>query len=99
MNNAAGVNDQDTMFLYENVVNEIDDSVETYVVDLDLDQARQGIDDWINTEQQGGRPKWFEIRMVVENAMKNSCGIWNIGPAAVLTEMEEQFDREGVMRF
>jgi hypothetical protein len=37
--------------------------------------------------------------MVVENAMKYSCGIWNIGPAAVLTEMREQFDEDGVMRY
>lgn len=99
INNAAGMNDQDTLSLFENVVNDKDESLRTREVEGGLDEVRQEIDEWINTEQQGGKSKWFEIRMVVENAMKNSCGIWNIGPAAVLTEMKEQFDEEGVMRY
>ena len=99
MQNAADMNDQDTMFLFENVVNDKDKPAWTRAVDRGLDEVRQEIDDWINTEQQGARPKWFEIRMVVENAMKNSCGIWNIGPVAVLTEMKEQFDEDGIMRY
>ena len=94
-----GVNDQDTIFLFENMVNEKDESAETRGVEGGLDKVRQEIDEWINTEQQRGKPKWVEIRMVVENAMKNSCGIWNIGPAAVLTDIKEQFDEEGVMRY
>lgn len=81
------------------MVNGKDESAETRGVEGGLDQVRQEIDEWINTEQRGGKPKWFEIRMVVQNAMKNSCGIWNIGPAAVLTDMKEQFDEEGVMRY
>lgn len=97
--NAAGMSDQDTIFLFENVVNNKDEPVGTREVQRGLDEVRQEIDDWINIEQRGGRPKWFEIRMVVENAMKNSCSIWNIGPAAVLTEMKEQFDEDGVMRY
>jgi len=99
INNAAGMNDQDTLSLFENVVNDKDESMRTREVEGGLDEVRQAIDEWINTEQREGRPRWFEIRMVVENAMKNSCGIWNIGPAAVLTEMKEQFDEEGVMRY
>lgn len=91
--------DQDIMFLVENVVHEKNGLTEKHEDNLGLDQAKQKIDDWIESEQQGGRPKWFEIRMVVENAMKHSYGIWNIGPAAVLTEMKEQFDEDGVMRY
>lgn len=91
--------DQDIMFLAENVVHDKNDLTEKSEGNLGLDEAKQKIDDWIEVERQGGRPRWFEIRMVVENAMKYSYGIWNIGPAAVLTEMKEQFDDNGVMRY
>lgn len=97
--NAAGMDDQDIMFLVENMAIDKNDSAEMSESDFTVDQARQTLDDWIDAEEQGGRPKWFEIRMVVQNAMKYSCGIWNVGPAAVLTEMKEQFDDEGVMRY
>ena len=93
------MDNEDIMFLLKNVVIDPDVPLRTTVSDLGLDEAKQKIDDWIESEQQGGRPKWFEIRMVVENAMKYSYGIWNIGPAAVLTEMKEQFDEDGVMRY
>ncbi|KAH0263751.1 hypothetical protein KCU91_g12513, partial [Aureobasidium melanogenum] len=92
------IDDQDIMFLVENLTIDKDDT-EASVADLGLDEAKQKIDDWIELEQRGGRPRWFEIRMVVENAMKNSYGISNIGPAAVLTEMKDEFDKNGVMRY
>ena len=93
------MDDRDVLVLAENVVNDNDDLTETTITDLGADEAKQMINDWIDSEQQGGRPKWFEIRMIVENAMKNSYGIWNIGPAAVLTEMKDHFDEHGVMRY
>jgi hypothetical protein len=99
MENAVEMADQDIMFLVENVVDDKNDLTEKREGNLGLDEAKQKIDDWIESEQQGGRPRWFEIRMVVENAMKYSYGIWNIGPADVLTEMKEQFDDNGVMRY
>lgn len=99
MTNAGEMGDRDIKFLVEDLVYEKDDATEASVADLGLDEAKQKIDDWIDLEQRGGRPKWFEIRMVVENAMKNSYGISNIGPAAVLTEMQDEFDEDGVMRY
>ncbi|KEQ63069.1 uncharacterized protein M437DRAFT_47574 [Aureobasidium melanogenum CBS 110374] len=96
---SGDIDDQDIMFLVENLAIDKDDSEEASVADLRLDEAKQKIDDWIELEQRGGRPRWFEIRMVVENAMKNSYGISNIGPAAVLTEMKDEFDENGVMRY
>jgi hypothetical protein len=99
MENATDMEDQDIVSLAEHITNTTDNPTETHKDNLTLDQAKQTIDDWIDHEQQGGRPKWFEIRMVVENAMKYSCGIWNIGPATVLTEMREQFDEDGAMRY
>ncbi|KAH0021343.1 hypothetical protein KCU78_g6171, partial [Aureobasidium melanogenum] len=96
---AGDIDDQDTMFLVENLAIDKDYAMETNVADIGLDEAKQKINDWINLEQQEGRPRWFEIRMVVENAMKNSYGISNIGPAAVLTEMKDDFDEDGVMRY
>jgi hypothetical protein len=101
MENATDMEDGEILFLAQHITSNTDDPdpTETRMADLTIDQAKQTIDDWIELEQQGGRPKWFEIRMVVENAMKYSCGIWNIGPAAVLTEMKEQFDEDGVMRY
>jgi hypothetical protein len=97
MENAAEMDEQDVIFLATDLTST--HTPATTQETLTNDQAKQKIDDWIDAEQQGGRPKWFEIRMVVQNAMKYSCGIWNIGPAAVLTEMKEQFDDEGVMRY
>jgi hypothetical protein len=101
MEDATDMEDQEILFLATHITSNTDDPdpTETRIADLTIDQAKTKIDDWIDHEQQGGRPKWFEIRMVVENAMKYSCGIWNIGPAAVLTEMKEQFDGDGVMRY
>jgi hypothetical protein len=102
MENAADMTDQDILFLATHITNTTtttNNPTETRKDNLTIDQAKQKINDWIESEQQGGRPKWFEIRMVVENAMKYSCGIWNIGPAAVLTEMKGQFDGDGVMRY
>jgi hypothetical protein len=98
INNAADVDDRDIVFLAENLAIDKETPTES-TTDLSVDQARQAIDDWIDREQQGGRPIWFEVRMVVQNAMKYSCGIWNIGVAAVLAEMKEQFDENGVMRY
>jgi poly(3-hydroxyalkanoate) synthetase len=99
MENATDITDQEILFLAQHISNTTNNPTEPHKDNLTLDQAKQKINDWIDDEQQGGRPKWFEIRMVVENAMKYSCGIWNIGPAAVLTEMREQFDEDGVMRY
>ncbi|KAG9760353.1 hypothetical protein KCU73_g2932, partial [Aureobasidium melanogenum] len=96
---AGDIDDQDIMFLVENLAIDKDYAMETNVADIGLDEAKQKINDWIDLEQQEGRPRWFEIRMVVENAMKNSYGISNIGPAAVLTEMKDDFDEDGVMRY
>ncbi|KAG9736686.1 hypothetical protein KCU86_g15930, partial [Aureobasidium melanogenum] len=97
--NGGDMDDQDITFLVENLANNKDDATEASVADLELDEAKQKINDWIDLEQQGGRPRWFEIRTIVENAMKNSYGISNIGPAAVLTEMKDEFDEDGVMRY
>jgi hypothetical protein len=97
--NAADMDNQDIMFLLKNVVSDTDVPLRTTVSDLGLDEAKQKIGDWIESEQKGGRPIWFEIRMVVENAMKYSYGIWNIGPAAVLTEMKEHLDEDREMRY
>ncbi|KAG9536687.1 hypothetical protein KCU71_g21455, partial [Aureobasidium melanogenum] len=96
---AGDIDDQDIMFLVESLAIDKDDATEASVADLGLYKAKQKINDWIDLEQQGGRPRWFEIRMVVENAMRNSYGISNIGPAAVLTEMKDEFDEDGVMRY
>jgi hypothetical protein len=96
MEDAAEMDEEDIIFLATDLATETSATTQEA---LAVEQAKQNIDDWIDAEQQGGRPKWFEIRMVVENAMKYSYGIWNIGPAAVLTEMKEQFDEEGVMRY
>ena len=96
---AGDVDDQDIMFLVGNLTINKDDSREASVADLELDEAKQKINDWIELEQRGGRPRWFEIRMVVENAMKNSYGISNIGPAAVLTARKDGFDENRVMRY
>ncbi|KAG9958873.1 hypothetical protein KCU61_g8012, partial [Aureobasidium melanogenum] len=95
---AEDIDDQDIMFLVESLAIDKDDATEASVANLGLYKAKQKINDWIDLEQQGGRPRWFEIRMVVENAMRNSYGISNIGPAAVLTEMKDEFDEDGVMR-
>jgi hypothetical protein len=97
MEDAAEMDEQDIIFLATDLTT-IDTSATTQEA-LTTEQAKQELDDRIDAEQQGGQPKWFEIRMVVQNAMKYSCGIWNIGPAAVLTQMKEQFDEEGVMRY
>jgi hypothetical protein len=97
MQDAAEMDGQDIIFLATDLTTT--GTSTTAQEALTVDRAKQKLDDWIDTEQQGGRPKWFEIRMVVQNAMKYSCGIWNIGPTAVLTEMKEQFDDEGVMRY
>jgi hypothetical protein len=99
MQNPTDMKDQDITLLATHITTNTNDSIETHEGNLTLDQAKQKINDWIDSEQQAGRPKWFEIRIVVENAMKYSCGIWNIGPAAVLTEMREQFDEDGVVRY
>lgn len=99
MTNAGDMDGRDIKLLVESLVNDKDDATEASVADLGLDEAKQKIDDWIDLEQHGGRPKWFEIRMVVGNAMKNIYGISNIGPAAVLTEMKDEFDENGVMRY
>jgi hypothetical protein len=97
MEDAAEMDEQDVIFLATDLTTT--NTSATTQEALTTEQAKQKIDDWIDVEQQRGRPKWFEIRMVVGNAMKYSCGIWNIGPAAVLTGMKEQFDDEGVMRY
>ncbi|KAG9895986.1 hypothetical protein KCU98_g14957, partial [Aureobasidium melanogenum] len=96
---AGDMIDQDIMFLVESLAIDKDDLGEASVADLEIGEAKQKINDWIDVEQQGGRPRWFEIRTIVENAMKNSYGISNIGPAAVLTEMKDEFDEDGVMRY
>ncbi|KAH0402396.1 hypothetical protein KCU89_g3188, partial [Aureobasidium melanogenum] len=96
---AGDIDDQDIMFLVESLAIDKDDSGEASAADLEIGEAKQKINDWIDLEQQRGKPRWFEIRMIVENAMKNSYGISNIGPAAVLTEMKDEFDEDGVMRY
>lgn len=93
------MDDRDIKFLVESLKNNKDDATQASVANLGLDEAKQKINDWIDLEQQGGRLEWFEIRMVVENAMKYSYGISNIGPAAVLTEMKDEFDEDGIMRY
>jgi hypothetical protein len=64
MENATEMDEQDVMFLATHLTTT--EASTTTQETLTIEQAKRDIDDWIDAEQQGGRPKWFEIRMVVE---------------------------------
>ncbi|CAD0092876.1 unnamed protein product, partial [Aureobasidium mustum] len=55
--NARDMDDRETMFLVENLANNKDGATETNVSGIGLDGAKQMISDWIDLEQQGGRPR------------------------------------------
>jgi len=65
--------------------------------DLNIEEARERLQDWFEQEKEDSKVIWFEFRLSLDSAIQNIHGIFQRGAFDSLLNREEDFDEDGVM--